>query len=226
LAGDAGLEQDRTGPGDPGPGDRAHRRQVCRGPAATGRHPARLNLPEGCSHAHHAGLARQLQRRPPQPDQPDLPLVLRAADRVVGDRAAVGDSGAVRHLAPRLVGGAGDGAGVLLVLAAFAPAGRGSAGRVRPARSAHQLPVLAARRGRGRLDRPVHRTQVRGAQAEFPHRPFLSADRPGLADGQAVSQAGIQAGHMTTLLTVISTLLWWVLYSSMAALVFALIGWS
>lgn len=31
---------------------------------------------------------------------------------------------------------------------------------------------------------------------------------------------------MTTLLTVISTLLWWVLYSSMAALVFALIGWS
>ena len=31
---------------------------------------------------------------------------------------------------------------------------------------------------------------------------------------------------MTTLLTVISSLLWWVLYSSMAALVFALIGWS
>ena len=31
---------------------------------------------------------------------------------------------------------------------------------------------------------------------------------------------------MTTLLTVISILLWWVLYSSMAALVFALIGWS
>lgn len=31
---------------------------------------------------------------------------------------------------------------------------------------------------------------------------------------------------MTTLLTVISTLLWWVLYSSMAALLFALIGWS
>lgn len=31
---------------------------------------------------------------------------------------------------------------------------------------------------------------------------------------------------MTTVLTVISTLLWWVLYSSMAALVFALIGWS
>lgn len=30
---------------------------------------------------------------------------------------------------------------------------------------------------------------------------------------------------MTTLLTVISSLLWWVLYSSMAALVFALIGW-
>lgn len=29
-----------------------------------------------------------------------------------------------------------------------------------------------------------------------------------------------------TLLTVISTLLWWVLYSSMAALLFALIGWS
>ena len=31
---------------------------------------------------------------------------------------------------------------------------------------------------------------------------------------------------MTTLLTVISSLLWWVLYSSMAAVVFALIGWS
>ena len=31
---------------------------------------------------------------------------------------------------------------------------------------------------------------------------------------------------MTTMLTVISSLLWWVLYSSMAALVFALIGWS
>jgi len=31
---------------------------------------------------------------------------------------------------------------------------------------------------------------------------------------------------MTTLLTVISSLLWWVLYSSMAALLFALIGWS
>lgn len=31
---------------------------------------------------------------------------------------------------------------------------------------------------------------------------------------------------MTTFLTVISSLLWWVLYSSMAALVFALIGWS
>jgi hypothetical protein len=31
---------------------------------------------------------------------------------------------------------------------------------------------------------------------------------------------------MTTVLTVISTLLWWVLYSSMAALVFALLGWS
>jgi hypothetical protein len=31
---------------------------------------------------------------------------------------------------------------------------------------------------------------------------------------------------MTILLTVISSLLWWVLYSSMAALVFALIGWS
>jgi hypothetical protein len=31
---------------------------------------------------------------------------------------------------------------------------------------------------------------------------------------------------MITLLTVISSLLWWVLYSSMAALVFALIGWS
>lgn len=31
---------------------------------------------------------------------------------------------------------------------------------------------------------------------------------------------------MTTLLAVISSLLWWVLYSSMAALVFALIGWS
>ncbi len=30
---------------------------------------------------------------------------------------------------------------------------------------------------------------------------------------------------MTTLLTVISTLLWWVLYSSMAALPLALIGW-
>jgi hypothetical protein len=31
---------------------------------------------------------------------------------------------------------------------------------------------------------------------------------------------------MTTLLTIVSSLLWWVLYSSMAALVFALIGWS
>ena len=31
---------------------------------------------------------------------------------------------------------------------------------------------------------------------------------------------------MTTLLTIISSLLWWVLYSSMVALVFALIGWS
>lgn len=31
---------------------------------------------------------------------------------------------------------------------------------------------------------------------------------------------------MTTLLTLISSLLWWVLGSSMAALVFALIGWS
>ncbi len=31
---------------------------------------------------------------------------------------------------------------------------------------------------------------------------------------------------MTTVLTVISTLLWWVLYSSMAALLFALVGWS
>ena len=31
---------------------------------------------------------------------------------------------------------------------------------------------------------------------------------------------------MTTALTVISTLLWWVLYSSMAALLFAMIGWS
>lgn len=31
---------------------------------------------------------------------------------------------------------------------------------------------------------------------------------------------------MTTLLTVISSLLWWVLYSSMAALAFALVGWS
>ncbi|HZX70195.1 MAG TPA: hypothetical protein VFE77_05185 [Rhodanobacter sp.] len=31
---------------------------------------------------------------------------------------------------------------------------------------------------------------------------------------------------MTTMLTVISTLLWWVLYSSMAALLFALVGWS
>ncbi|TAL93307.1 MAG: hypothetical protein EPN69_04705 [Rhodanobacter sp.] len=31
---------------------------------------------------------------------------------------------------------------------------------------------------------------------------------------------------MTIVLTVISTLLWWVLYSSMAALVLALIGWS
>ena len=30
---------------------------------------------------------------------------------------------------------------------------------------------------------------------------------------------------MTTVLTLISTALWWVLYSSMAALVFALIGW-
>ena len=30
---------------------------------------------------------------------------------------------------------------------------------------------------------------------------------------------------MTTLLTIISTALWWVLYSSMAALVFAFIGW-
>lgn len=31
---------------------------------------------------------------------------------------------------------------------------------------------------------------------------------------------------MTTVLTVISSVLWWVLYSSMAALVLALIGWS
>lgn len=31
---------------------------------------------------------------------------------------------------------------------------------------------------------------------------------------------------MTTLLTVISSLLWWVLYSSMAALLFAMIGWT
>jgi hypothetical protein len=31
---------------------------------------------------------------------------------------------------------------------------------------------------------------------------------------------------MNMLLTIISSLLWWVLYSSMAALVFALIGWS
>ena len=31
---------------------------------------------------------------------------------------------------------------------------------------------------------------------------------------------------MTTFLTILSSLLWWVLYSSMAALVFALIGWS
>ena len=30
---------------------------------------------------------------------------------------------------------------------------------------------------------------------------------------------------MTTLLTILSTTLWWVLYSSMAALAFALIGW-
>ncbi|HEY9511168.1 MAG TPA: hypothetical protein VIQ48_01205 [Rhodanobacter sp.] len=30
---------------------------------------------------------------------------------------------------------------------------------------------------------------------------------------------------MTTVLTLVSTALWWVLYSSMAALVFALIGW-
>ena len=31
---------------------------------------------------------------------------------------------------------------------------------------------------------------------------------------------------MTTLLTVVSTLIWWVLYSSIGALFFALIGWS
>jgi hypothetical protein len=31
---------------------------------------------------------------------------------------------------------------------------------------------------------------------------------------------------MNMLLTIISSLLWWVLYSSMAALVFALVGWS
>ena len=31
---------------------------------------------------------------------------------------------------------------------------------------------------------------------------------------------------MTTVLTLFSSALWWVLYSSMAALVFALIGWS
>jgi hypothetical protein len=31
---------------------------------------------------------------------------------------------------------------------------------------------------------------------------------------------------MTTLLTVVSTLLWWVLYSSIGALFFTLIGWS
>ena len=31
---------------------------------------------------------------------------------------------------------------------------------------------------------------------------------------------------MTTLLTLISILLWWVLYSSIGALFFALIGWS
>ncbi len=31
---------------------------------------------------------------------------------------------------------------------------------------------------------------------------------------------------MTTLLTLISTLLWWVLYSSIAAMFFSLIGWS
>ncbi len=31
---------------------------------------------------------------------------------------------------------------------------------------------------------------------------------------------------MTTFLTILSSLLWWVLYSSMGALVFALIGWS
>jgi hypothetical protein len=33
-------------------------------------------------------------------------------------------------------------------------------------------------------------------------------------------------GVTTTLLTVVSTLLWWVLYSSIGALLFALIGWS
>jgi hypothetical protein len=33
-------------------------------------------------------------------------------------------------------------------------------------------------------------------------------------------------GVTTTLLTVVSTLLWWVLYSSIGALFFALIGWS
>jgi hypothetical protein len=31
---------------------------------------------------------------------------------------------------------------------------------------------------------------------------------------------------MTTLLTLISSLLWWVLYSSIGALLFALVGWS
>ncbi|MGP1665589.1 MAG: hypothetical protein ACTS5I_06695, partial [Rhodanobacter sp.] len=46
-----------------------------------------------------------------------------------------------------------------------------------------------------------------------------------LADVQTVAQIGIQRNHMTTLLTLISTLLWWVLYSSMAALLFALVGW-
>src|SRR5690606_9158607 len=81
------------------------------------------------------------------------------------------------------------------------PAGDGHAGRVLLLR----LPVPAAgnaagpdepagggRRGlRDCLDRPVRRPQVRRPQAEFPHRPGLPADRPGLGDGEVLPADGL-----------------------------------
>src|ERR1700756_3540738 len=144
-------------------------------------------------------------------------------------------AGAAIVAAPRCVGGVRDCAGVYLVLETFASIGRGIADRAGDLRADLRKSVRAAwadvdalagrRRIRGCLDRPVRRPLVRRKAAKLLYRSSLSAGRSSLADGQTAEPSRLEGKTMTGFLALLSSLIWWVLYGSIGAIVPSAIAW-